>query len=311
MGAKKEKQGELYAKIQGEFIPLSGLAIGPTIRPLRRLTVAEAIEKYLKSCTSQKCADNQITEQNFFLKFQSFLESYNVDGIDQVTSDMILDFQNLLFKDLKGSSVNRRFNTIKHFFNMCAQWECVHKDPCKGIKKKKEEPNPYKNWTEKEFETLIITLDGVWKAITLFLWHSGCRPIEAANLKWTDVDHTKGEITLRCGKNAVISRKFPLTNELSKILHNIPIDGLYVFSNKAKPLNADKIYQYVKRRLLWAKLGHLSPYGLRHSFAERLAKQGISPFFIQKLMGHADISTTMVYVHDDKNNLKDALNKLK
>ena len=53
-----------------------------------------------------------------------------------------------------------------------------------------------------------------------------------------------------------------------------------------------------------------APYGLRHSFAERLAKSSVSPFYIQILMGHSDIKTTMAYMHDDKNNLKNVMDTI-
>lgn len=41
------------------------------------------------------------------------------------------------------------------------------------------------------------------------------------------------------------------------------------------------------------------------------AKSNVSPFYIQMLMGHADIKTTMIYMHDDKNNLKNIMDGIK
>ncbi len=89
------------------------------------------------------------------------------------------------------------------------------------------------------------------------------------------------------------------------------IDSIYVFSEDKKQINSDSLCHYARARLKRLKLNHISVYGLRHSFAERLAKQNVSPFYIQKLMGHSDIKITMTYLHDDRNDLKDVLNLIR
>jgi len=43
----------------------------------------------------------------------------------------------------------------------------------------------------------------------------------------------------------------------------------------------------------------------------KLAKEGVSAFYIAQLMGHSKIDTTRQYIQDDKNKLKDALNLIK
>ena len=40
-----------------------------------------------------------------------------------------------------------------------------------------------------------------------------------------------------------------------------------------------------------------TPHTLRHSFATKAVRSGVSPFVLKKLLGHADIQTTMRYVH--------------
>ena len=49
---------------------------------------------------------------------------------------------------------------------------------------------------------------------------------------------------------------------------------------------------------------------LRHSFASSLVQKGVSIFYISKLLGHADIKTTMIYSHLNTEDLKNAIEKL-
>ena len=49
---------------------------------------------------------------------------------------------------------------------------------------------------------------------------------------------------------------------------------------------------------------------LRHTFASRLVMKGVDLPTVQKLMGHSDIQTTMIYSHLAQDHLSDAINKL-
>lgn len=212
---------------------------------------------------------------------------------------------------MKPSSVNRRFCTIKNFFRKCYEWKLLAEDPCHKMKKRKYEENPFRPWTPELMERFLLMCEGVWAKIFEFLWLTGARPMELKNLKWTDIDYDDQLLTLRCGKNAQISRKFPITKELDRLLHSVKMDGPYVFANNKKQLNNDNLYHYCKKRLERLGLHGFTVYGIRHGFGTKLAKQGVSAFYIAQLMGHTRLDTTKKYVHSEKNQLIQILNKAK
>lgn len=302
---------KLYVMIGDDYKEVDSILRDDKLKPTTKTLIEEAISNYINLCTSEKCKKNQNVEKYLFNRFSEYLAKKNLIYISDVSEIHLLEYQKHLGENTKASSVNRRFCTIKNFFSMCYKWEYIVKNPAKNIGKKRVEKNPYKNWTQADFIKLINTTDGVYKDCLDFLMHTGCRPSELANFKWTDIDYDRKCIFFSCGKNAHIKRDFPLSNEVSEILHRIKPTGINVFLYKNKIIKTDSLSHYVRKKLIKLGLNHLSVYGLRHSFAERMVLNNVSPFYIQKLMGHADIKTTMGYCHDDRKALQQIINNIK
>ncbi len=52
-------------------------------------------------------------------------------------------------------------------------------------------------------------------------------------------------------------------------------------------------------------------HGLRHTFGTELASRGVPVHHIQKLIGHKDINTTLLYMHTDRAAMRLAIEKLR
>ena len=100
---------------------------------------------------------------------------------------------------------------------------------------------------------------------------------------------------------------------LNAIRSHIPIQkGFedFVFLNRrGKNLTRVMIFTIIKE--LSEKAGihkKISPHTFRHSFATHLLERGADLRAIQQMLGHESITTTEIYLHLDKNYLKDVLN---
>lgn len=85
-----------------------------------------------------------------------------------------------------------------------------------------------------------------------------------------------------------------------------PKTGSEIFlSVRGKGLTTVRVWQILKSAAAEAGLeANVYPHLLRHSFATHLLSNGADLRIIQELLGHADISTTQIYTHVDRERLK-------
>ena len=320
MGAKKiketpESQLKLYAGQSRAKLKRVDTVVLVDQKFKKKYILAQAVKDYEDVCTELKCEKNRKIEKYYFQIFLNFMTNEKIKFIHEVKPIHTEKFEALLLKRMSAASVNRRFNTFKHFFNKCVEWGYLGESPCRYLKKRREEFNPHRPWPYDFFLSFLKHFKGSQviniRRAFLFMWLTGCRPVELRRFVWTDINYDTGFITLRCGKNGSISRLFPITRELDQLLHSMRVDGLYVFTHNREPMSDSLLYSRCREVLKMMNATEYTPYGLRHSFGTKLMNSGSSDTTIATLMGHKKLETTRRYLHFAKKHLIKALSKVK
>lgn len=151
-------------------------------------------------------------------------------------------------------------------------------------------------------------------AILELFYSSGLRLSELCKARLERMDFEEGFLRIsgkggktrivRVGAKAREAVSNYLANERPGLVSKKTSSHIFI-SVRGGPLSPDRVRQIVKERARFAGIEqNIYPHLLRHSFATHLLEGGADLRVIQELLGHADISTTQVYTHVDRQRLK-------
>jgi integrase/recombinase XerD len=141
---------------------------------------------------------------------------------------------------------------------------------------------------------------------------AGLRPSEVLNLRVRDIDWMAGKLTVRQGKgnkDRVLWLNEDALDRLREWRERRPETSEFLFTTlQGKPVMGNYYRKTVKRYARKAGIPKdVHPHTLRHTFATDLYRQTKDIRLVQKALGHADVSTTMIYTHIVDEDLEDAM----
>jgi site-specific recombinase XerD len=151
------------------------------------------------------------------------------------------------------------------------------------------------------------------RVLIALLYGCGLRCGEVRNVKVTDVDLDRAVLHVRQGKGRK-DRYMPMGKTLPVILEKyirIQKPKSWLFPGQRWGKSDTRFYsvfdpQFGQRSVQWAIkraaqmagiIKTVSVHSLRHTYATHLLEDGVNILTIRELMGHADIRTTMIYLH--------------
>ena len=243
-------------------------------------------------------------------------------SVRDLTSGRVLEFLAHLEND-RGCSVqtrNLRLTAIRAFARFVASRDPAQVGWCghiRAIPSKKAMPQPIAWLTREEVNAMFDVPDrGTVRgrtehALLRFLYNTGARVSEAAQLKAGDLQIGRGD-----GRHALATlhgkggktRQCPLLPETERVLADLingssAADPVFL-SRYRKPYTRFGIYRLVERcAALVPSLADrkVTPHMLRHSIACHLLHAGVDINTVRAWLGHARIDTTNVYAEIDVN----------
>lgn len=140
------------------------------------------------------------------------------------------------------------------------------------------------------------------KCLMQLMLHAGLRVSEALALAEHDIDWTTGQLHVRQGKgrkDRILWLGPGMLQALETWRRRKPKGPLLFPTLRGTRMHSNQVRDMVKRRAAKAGLTHkdVHPHTLRHTFATELYRQTKNIRLVQKALGHADLSTTMIYTH--------------
>ena len=159
--------------------------------------------------------------------------------------------------------------------------------------------------------------DDRFTAVILLASEAGLRAAEIRGLQWTDIK--SGQITVRRTLDKLTnepvapkhnkSRTVPMSGRLAAALASLPRRGLWVVAEAdGSPITYDRMIETV--HAVYAKAEVARPpkalHCLRHTFGTVMARKVPLPV-LQRLMGHADVQTTLRYIDVNEDDKREAI----
>jgi integrase/recombinase XerD len=284
----------------------------------------DRIDSFLKFLVAEKgYAENTIAAyQNDLGQFLRHVQKVNekVENWTQVKKSVIVDYIERLKSsgEYTSSTVARKVAAIKSFFHFLVAEGDLKEDPTLTLDSPKVKKRLPKAITPTEIDRLLQAPVGQTGpkaerdlALLEVLYASGMRVTELVSLNVSDIDFDGREARVKVkGKKANSKeREIPLTGSTPEVLKTYLKHGReqLIHDPNEPALFLNNRGQRLTRQGLWLIIKHyveaigisteVTPHTLRHSFAAHKLSQGKSLQDIQKLLGHANISTTQVYAH--------------
>ncbi len=256
--------------------------------------------------------------KNDLSQFVSFLHNGRYSSIrtwNDVTPVIVHDYVEFMkSQPYASSSVARKVAAVKSFFNYLHEQNEIEDNPTTQVDSPKVKKRLPQTLTFQEVDRLLAapTQKRTPKnlrdtALLNVLYSTGMRVTEVVSLQIEDIDLEHS--LLFCPGKDESSRKLPFDAHTQQILMMYLDEGRpYLVKDKEeKALFLNHRGQQLTRQGLWliikayAKQAELktsvTPHTLRHSFAAHKLHSGSDLQEVQKLLGHANISTTQIYTH--------------
>ena len=215
-------------------------------------------------------------------------------------------------KEYTKSTINRKITSIKTFLNWCIEKKYFDNTALKSVRSLKNEkklPNILSaNYINELLDELPIKDDKDIrdKAILELMYSSGLRVSEVSDLTLNDIKKNRSIKVIGKGNK---ERVLPLTSRAYEAINSYIKYSRKIFINQKSysyiflGVRGGKLSDREIRRIVKLRVGTF-PHSLRHTFATHLLDGGADLRIVQELLGHNDPSTTQIYTHVSKKQMK-------
>jgi len=274
----------------------------------------ETWNKFRRHCLSQQQLNPESTIPETIRKLR-FLEKQRID-LTNYSEDQIYDY---FAERLENGAT---YSALNHSIKALNRWNKFMKNDSKFVRYK-EDKKPMKVPTTLEINKMLSEckrknrIDKRNRAIILLLAKTGMRNREICNLKLSDIDWQRREITIRNSKHnktriipveekMLIGRTYPSLKNYIKYWR-MNTSKHYVFTTKNGRMTPNYLRNIIRNTARKAGINWIHPHSFRHYAATNLLRAGVNIRVVQAILGHSSIRTTGGYLHVIENDMQQAI----
>lgn len=216
-------------------------------------------------------------------------------------------------RNVKPCTVNKALNVLRSFAKWAVREGVIAVDPTARLDRVREPNRLPIHMSRDEVHRLLAAAGASGTpealrnvAMLTTAYYLGARASEVVDLLLSDVDGAAGTVRLfgKGSKTRIVPAHPAWLEAVRAWLAVRPAGGDRLFVHvrgprRGRPLTYSALLHMFRRARRLAGLAKVyHPHTLRHSFATHLLEAGWQPHEIQPLLGHASLTTTMIYAHN-------------
>lgn len=255
-------------------------------------------------------------------RFLAYLEDRGTaGGPRQVDHVLLRKYAGHLHREgMAPGSIRRAQSALRAYFGFLAAEGIVPENPSGRMDRPAVGGKLPEFLSQEEAARVMEAVDpdspAYWRdrAVLELLYATGMRVSELTRLRIVDLDleHASCLVFGKGGKERLVPVGSTAVDVAERYLRSVrPLvdqglgKGAVFLNQRGTPLSRMSVWTIVTRAASRAGIKRrISPHTLRHSCATHLLEGGANLVAVQELLGHADISTTQIYMHLDRKHLR-------
>lgn len=256
----------------------------------------KAFKRYVQQLQLKAYSPNTI--RTYTVEFAQLLKTLGGHKVDDLSSERIRSYFLYCVNTLKRSetAIHSRMNAVKFYFEQVLKRGKIFLE----IPRPKKPSTLPKALSVQDVKKMLDAVENNKHKLLLMLCYGmGLRVSELVKIKISDIDSKRRQVLVRSGKG----KKDRYVNLPKSILETLrsyykeykPKEFLFEgqFGGAYSIRSVQHIFKNAMRKAKVYK--PVGVHGLRHSYATHLLEAGTDIAFIQKLLGHKDVKTTLIY----------------
>ncbi|MFO7540289.1 MAG: tyrosine recombinase [Chloroflexota bacterium] len=274
---------------------------------------------FLQHIESKSRYSNNTTAayKNDLGQFLAFLQQSSFAHLttwNEITEEVVNKYVDYMKTDTTyaSSTVARKVAAVKSFFNYLGARDLIAENPATDVDSPKVKKRLPQTLTPEEVERLLAAPNHKESpknlrdaALLTVLYATGMRVTEVVSLSVDDIDLDNQ--VLKCPGDNEETRQLPFNKKTHAILEaylsvgrpNLvkeKTESALFLNHRGQQLTRQGLWLIIKAYARQVGLNQaVTPHTLRHSFAAHKLNSGSDLQEVQKLLGHANISTTQIY----------------